>query len=593
MASWKAAMLFAPTIAATFAIPPPLAIEGNSELRGLGSPIIALHEPSASIKFLVDCPHCFDDGPDKEANELVFDIQALASDRACGFASSIKVNGDALAQHWDGTTAHGSGTSRVRRGDHPELYDLSASWNTTCLFDPVSSDGGISNGEATAQVLTFAIHKVDGKELRNIPGFTISYKQTQKAELIRLEPLLVPSASYAETAEEWRNPPSNLRLSLTHHTDALQEDNPDLEEQVGELRRLKNDAKALQGIIDEKEAALQEAFEKEVSDIREDIRQCDGIQCVVEAIYRKAHGALRSMFVKFRPTHHHSPVPTIDDPGRWQSLWPWSKPQYRKLHHSSESYASSSPHIAQHGIAGQAPSRIENWSPPASTISALEVPEPQSISSHHLFRPESNEPPRDIVYESALVAFQVVAATLGLIGLFMFVRRRCIDPRRRAERLARREERENTRSFRRAARRQAWRNWWQRRQGTSDDEEKRRLIIEQEAVLENAMQAEIRQLHHAHSVVSSIVTAEEGRVPVFRVQRQNSLPDYRSESGETEPPAYDDYDESGLAVADGFQYTRPGTVEYTPGGSDWTPESSVVDTSPRSSDCGSVRDASE
>ncbi len=107
------------------------------------------------------------------------------------------------------------------------------------------------------------------------------------------------------------------------------------------------------------------------------------------------------------------------------------------------------------------------------------------------------------------------------------------------------------------------------------------------------MQAEIRQLQNAHSVVSSIVPAEEGRVTLLGVQRQNSLPDYRSESGETEPPAYDEYDESELAVADGFQYAGPGTVHYTPGGSDWTPESSVVDTSPRSSDCGSVRDGSD
>jgi hypothetical protein len=149
-----------------------------------------------------------------------------------------------------------------------------------------------------------------------------------------------------------------------------------------------------------------------------------------------------------------------------------------------------------------------------------------------------------------------------------------------------------------------------------DYEEKRSLIQEQEGVLEEAMQEEIRQLRAAHNVVNDLVRdAEEGRVmnhapacncqhqqprapysplstastypptslpeiPSRPLSRTDSLPSYRSDP--TEPPNYDSEVDMSQIVANGFrQYTATSTTSEV--SSHWTPDSSVVDVSPRPS----------
>ena len=148
-----------------------------------------------------------------------------------------------------------------------------------------------------------------------------------------------------------------------------------------------------------------------------------------------------------------------------------------------------------------------------------------------------------------------------------------------------------------------------------DYEEKRALSSEQEGVLEDAMQEEIRQLRVAHEVVNDLVRdAEEGRAlnhapcncrrqpprpyspsvastypptslpetPSRPLSRTESLPSYRSDTP-TEPPSYESEVDMSEAVANGFrQYTAAAstTSEIS---SHWTADSSVVDVSPRPS----------
>jgi hypothetical protein len=129
------------------------------------------------------------------------------------------------------------------------------------------------------------------------------------------------------------------------------------------------------------------------------------------------------------------------------------------------------------------------------------------------------------------------------------------------------------------------------------------------------MQEEIRQLRAAHDVVNDLVRdAEEGRainhapchchrpqprapysplstastypptslpeIPSRPLSRTDTLPSYRSEPP-SEPPNYDSDNDMAGIVANGFrQYTTSTTSEAT---SHWTPDSSVVDVSPRPS----------
>ncbi|KAI9831782.1 MAG: hypothetical protein M1819_004679 [Sarea resinae] len=240
---------------------------------------------------------------------------------------------------------------------------------------------------------------------------------------------------------------------------------------------------------------------------------------------------------------------------------------------------------------GPPPEELTGPPPPSNADEALDMVAGRPGS--HGFHSQHPHHRRRNTFGKVVKGLKICATILGLTAFFSCLHHRLRKSPRRADRRCRREERRNARQYRRNSRRQSWRNWWlgRRRNGSSDYEEKRSLILEQEGILEEAMQVEIRELRNAHNVVGSLALAEEGRagvpapidangVDVGGLRRTDSLPDYRSEAGsttESEPPAYDENDgtEQSSVVADGFQ--------YTPCGSDWTPESSVVDTSPRRS----------
>lgn len=186
---------------------------------------------------------------------------------------------------------------------------------------------------------------------------------------------------------------------------------------------------------------------------------------------------------------------------------------------------------------------------------------------------------------------------LGLIVLscLAWLVLRCRDPRRRVDCATRREERRNKRMYRRAAQKQAFENWLRSArlkfkavrfrygfapQAALSWNEKQGRVSAQEAVLEDVMADDIRALRNAHRVVSSITAAEEGRHGfVYEAEgseRQRSvstLPGYESEG--SLPPSYDDTGDSydGTAAVNGLRYN---SVD-----AEFTPDSSVISTSPR------------
>ena len=172
-------------------------------------------------------------------------------------------------------------------------------------------------------------------------------------------------------------------------------------------------------------------------------------------------------------------------------------------------------------------------------------------------------------HDESVEVIKVAYFFLLLVSVSSFLYRHFSDPRRRADRAARREERRNKRLYRCAARQQQWKNWLCGLRG-HDHRSPRKWDEKQEEILEkdrgsvDAMRGELRALTTAFGVVNTIVRAEEGRtgyVYAYGVQeRPDSLPGY--ESDEMSPPAYSSERE------------------------DFTPDSSVIDTSPRTSDDG-------
>ena len=477
--------------------------------------------------------------------QLEFEVLALV--KPCG-VSNVRLSGQALAQEWDGVEASGSGVITTQSVSGLGIRKLTASWKSSCIFDTVPHDGSNSYGQDVAQVLTFTVDQVDGKDIGAGSGFTVSFKQIIP-EVLRISLVPVPSAGEAESAEEWRNPPPALRWSSLTPERKGSSTLATIEDEVTQLRQLKAEAKEVNRLIKDKKKTIKALIKQDYESFKAEIRQCDNIRCVIKAMLHKARGAMRVACQRFKHGkhghghhHHHQqhaslPQTSTDAPSS-------SSP-------NDQGSSASHPHLRPHFL-------------------------PHELEDEHYHSP----------LHRILKALKLCAILLGIVSFFGFILRRCRNPRRRAEYAARREERRTRRLYRRAAYRQRWRDWFCRRQPRSGPspgpyDEKRALIIQQESILETAMQAEIRELRNAHEVVNDMVRAEEGRFiheldgGITGVRpRTLSLPDYdsRSESGSTEPPTYEEQME-GASVVDGFQYTPEGTRS--------TPASSVVDTSPR------------
>ncbi|CAO2653559.1 Nn.00g029700.m01.CDS01 [Neocucurbitaria sp. VM-36] len=542
-----------------------------------------LQQNYAQATFSVPCIGCLGhDHTDQNDESLTLSFTSHGQEEACG-SSNITLNGVYLPQEWNGDFAFGSGSfSGVTDLQQNEWFlqrDLDLEWNSACLHGPKETD-------EAAQVLTVDIKAIDGKLLDKPSGFTISFKQqTSPPSLLRLEPVPHPSASNQEVANSWREPPQHLRLVLSNSTgeaQATESTTHSLEDDIRELEALQAKAQELHQAIIDKKKYIKSQFRLQAHSFTDELNQCDSIACIVKTIAHKAHGAWRIVYVHFQHNHHrHNP---------------------QNMGRPEEAFAQSHGHVSQ--ISG---GHLKIESPAARPYEG----------------PTNELPPRPPKPSPYLLALEITLGILCCGCLVAIVRHKCSSLRTRTERAAAREERLNARAYRRAARKHAWRNWWRGNWARRDHErivdyeEKRALIQEQESVLEDAMQEEIRQLRAAHDVVNDLVRdAEEGRViahapcncqhqqpqhrapysplstastypptslpeiPSRPLSRTDSLPSYHSESP-TEPPNYESDVDMSAIVANGFrQYTSSTTSEVS---SHWTPDSSVIDVSPRPS----------
>ncbi|PSN71378.1 hypothetical protein BS50DRAFT_660478 [Corynespora cassiicola Philippines] len=526
-----------------------------------------LQDSYAQATFSVPCNGCLGgDHTSHDDESLILSFKTEASPEACG-NSNITLNGINLSQEWNGDFASGSG-SYTGVTDFEEnawflQHNWDLEWDSVCLH-------GEGEADDAAQVFTVNIKAIDGKPIDKPSGFTLSFKQLSPPELLRLEAAPNPSASNKENAESWREPPAHLRLIVPNaQGEVIQTTGgpppASLEDDIRELRALQAEVQELQKAIKEKKKHIQKQLRKDVQTFKKELKDCDSITCVVKVVADKAHSAWRIVYVRFRPTHHHD-------------------------HHHQMGRPEHDPYA-----------RVDR------------------PGSHH-----HGPPPPPPPQSGYVLALEIVLGVLCCGCLFTLIHHRCSSLRTRTERAASREERRNARAYRRAARKLAWRKWWRGnwrdQERIEDYEEKRALIQQQEDVLEDVMQEEIRQLRNAHSVVQDIVTAEEGRagpmhhsahmachchshyhhpgsyspistastypptsipeLPSRPLSRTDSLPGYRSDvSGD--PPAYEEDEDRSDYVVDGFRHYTPSTTSA--GSSRWTPESSIIDVSPRPS----------
>ncbi|KAL8691536.1 MAG: hypothetical protein Q9218_003260 [Villophora microphyllina] len=216
--------------------------------------------------------------------------------------------------------------------------------------------------------------------------------------------------------------------------------------------------------------------------------------------------------------------------------------------------------------------------------------EPSGTNPHALPTRSASPDPASTAFTSNVPNYTILkifGLILILSSLIIWVFLRLRDPRLKADRAARREERRNKRLYRQAAREHKLKRWfcsWRHRGhrcnpiGTWD--EKQALVLQQEEVLEEVMKEDIRKLRNAHRAETRIDAAERGRSIYMydsddsRRRSRETLPGYESDG--TQPPSYDqNVIGSVTRVADGFR--------YIPADREDTPDSSVISTSPRTS----------
>ncbi|KAF1992200.1 hypothetical protein K402DRAFT_458646 [Aulographum hederae CBS 113979] len=466
---------------------------GEGHLAPVRRPILIaepVHQQSnAHATFSVPCLGCLgSDTTDDEA--LVFDFKAFALDLPCG-QSNLTLNDEPLAQEWNGHEATGRGELSLStiNLDTPKV-NLDLSWNSSCLFD---SPSGLHPESYTAQLLTLTINRVGAFVPRKAAGFTIAFRQSLEPELLRVAVEPDCTAVSPAHSEDWRNPPADLRwspeLGAEPSNGAAEE--PSIESQIEELRQLEVDLDQLKQLIEDKRKYINSKINTDVQSLKEEIALCETLTCILKATAHKANGALLSVFDKITPSSWHSEPNMNPYASHYQAA-------------GSQVPTSIQPPEQCHGGISPPPSR-PNSGNHNITITA----------DYHILEDEKPATQRN----RFILVLSFFASAIGLFAVIAWIRRRCSSLRRRVDRRADREDRQTRRQYRRAARRQALRDWWygpssrSRNHATAATyDEKRGLIIEQETVLEAAMQDEIRQLRNAHDVVNSIVSAEEGMV---------------------------------------------------------------------------------
>ena len=379
-----------------------------------------------------------------------------------------------------------------------------------------------------AQVITFLVHSTSG----GVPlGFTVSYKQLDRPEIIRLSPAAIDLEAVKVRPEEWRSKykdPGPTRA--TPEAKEVEDDFPAF-------------ARHGQKNLQEHLQALGHFVEEKIETVK------SGVKEIVKSCRERFHAACPEKAVnKDRlSTFLSNPIPAdhlLEEPS-----------------HQNETRSATS---------------IESLEP---TFSAL--PSPSSSSSPSPSVPTSS-------YDDRVHSLKILGLVLILGSLFAWVILHFRDPRVRADRAARREERRNKLLYRRAAWRQKWKRWFcsvRHNHGQAIGQigswdEKQIRVLQQEEFLEAVMKEDIRALRNSRRVVSNITAAEEGRANfVYASDRsearrsRDTLPGY--ESDVTQPPGYETDPGSceGPSTSNGFR--------YIPAESEDTPDSSVVSTSPR------------
>ena len=547
------------------------------------------------------------------------------------------LNGVPLEQKWQNDEAHDRGKFPVRAWNGLSR-EVNIGWRSVCLLDE-------------GQVLSVRILQPgDGGRPRESSGFTVSFKQDGTPAILLLKNRPTRLASKRHSLHQWLHPSEEHRLRIggvpDFHPSAL-------DAEFAKLAYIKSEMATLHALMREQEHTI-------IRMLKQDFKQCDGIQCMLQTAMQKApdfahliaeHFSREKVNLKKSESEvslmesfefPQAPPPPAEEVGPMKEnpAHP-APPPFDAEHDTHPPFEGDHPHPPFEGGFPRPPPWAEVHPPPfkgsfphpppwAEDHPSFkgDFPHPPPWAGEHSHSPfrggrpppfHGGHPPppppppyyaagahgppghhhhiRPSFFHIRHGHFRILKAVLAVLaGLFLLsllskaIRRHipgCGDPRRRADRASRREERRARCEYRRAAHRHRISSWWaahnpRRRSaaGTTDYEEKRALILQQEGVLEAVMQTEIRNLEVAAEleegrrgarVISQSRQELDGQPGTSRPNEQG----FYTIEYSAPPPQYEAELDDDMMVVDGFG--------YTPSNTDETPDSSVVDFSPRMS----------
>ena len=445
--------------------------------------------------------------------------------------------------------------------------------------------------------------------LKDSSGFTTSFKQKGQPTLIRLQDMPLDQLSQA-LCDEWlaHSGQALSIIPLPVISDPQTADDLLLQAEYAKLAELQAEMEVLH-------AQMHVILRNIMSLLRRKFTSCSSMQCVWNTAVKQA-SPIANLIASHFQSHQdlvngcrdgdaQSPCSTGDQHETVVEDTEYAHDELEDAYMAQGASASPTPaaviarpsSTTQPTSRGLASASQTSYVQASSTSSSASRATPTTISHHDV--PHTRPHDAQFVLQQKLgLAIIILVLFVILSGLIIRAVLKFRDPRRRAERAARWEERVTKRLYRKAACKHKWRTFWKnlcyRKQGSEDYEEKRQVILEQEGLLDDdgsGVQKEIRTLRNASDFVRDLMQAEEGRARKVRVIHHNSdgfetadlnggagssrssnyAPSYKTDV--TPPPRYEAELEGEMIIVDGFLYTS--SI------SDITSESSIVDCSPR------------
>ncbi|KAI9657242.1 MAG: hypothetical protein M1831_004431 [Alyxoria varia] len=522
--------------------------------------IAGISKPSTDIPHAESTFHVLARDGDDDALELKFEIHEPSEPVACGH-SSILVNGYALEHQWSGSDLETTGSGKTlliapeaRTRDHHSLEVSSRAFCVPTSADAPSTSSSQNSEPNTIGVVHLQIEKLDDRPTDSGKGLTISFDQATGRII---SGIASPSATIDElSTQQPQSTPTSIDGEGSEQSD---EPGTSLDNEIEELNSLEEDLKHLKKLVRQKKIHVNRLAKDRFTGLKHEFQGCENIKCVAQKIYQKAKSCLHTITLRFAPKGLSKSLHLDRYCGKLHGVG--------KMENATDSKNHGTRYL------GQARTGQKQF----HSAQSGEAPQFQ----HHQLPLDEDE---DQIH-GFIAIFGILASIFCLSCVGVSIHRSCCNPRKRVERLARREERRTRRQYCLLAWRKKMKDQWDCLRGRKDAamgdyEEKRALILNQERILEDEMQEEISRLYPGQRRPDEAIAAEEGRATSRR--GSETLPEYRSRTNSGRPPSYRELDETSVFTPNGTTTTTTTTTVVTVD-SDSTPDSSVANLSPRHS----------